>query len=42
MYLDALRVKGREDGKSCMKSVYVALAVNFEEQKDCFGVVDCG
>ena len=29
LYLDALRVKGREDGKSCLKSVYTALAVNF-------------
>jgi transposase-like protein len=34
VYLDALRVKGREDGKSCMKSVYIALAVNFEEKKE--------
>ena len=25
VYLDALRIKGREDGKSCMKSVYTAL-----------------
>jgi hypothetical protein len=25
MYLDALRVKTRQDGKSCTKSVYVAL-----------------
>ena len=25
VYLDALRIKGRQDGKSCMKSVYVAL-----------------
>src|SRR5215475_9791692 len=34
LYLDALRVKGREDGKSCMKSVYVALGVNFEGKKE--------
>jgi transposase-like protein len=34
MYLDALRVKSREDGKSCMKSDYVALGVNFEGQKE--------
>jgi len=38
MYLDALRVKGKDDGKSCMKSVYVALAVNFEAQKDVLGL----
>jgi transposase-like protein len=38
MYLDALRVKGREDGKSCMKSVYVALGVNFEGQKEVLGL----
>jgi transposase-like protein len=30
VYLDALRIKGREDGKSCLKSVYTALGVNFE------------
>jgi len=30
VYLDALRVKGRLDGKNHMKSVYVALGVNFE------------
>ena len=40
MYLDALRVKGKEDGKSCMKSVYVALAVNFEGKKEGFRTVD--
>jgi len=38
VYLDALRVRGREDGKSCMKSVYVALGVNFEGQKEVFGL----
>jgi len=38
VYLDALRVKGREDGKSCMKSVYVALGVNFEGQKEVLGL----
>jgi transposase-like protein len=38
VYLDALRVKGREDGKSCMKSVYVALGVNFEGKKDVLGL----
>ena len=38
VYLDAIRVRGREDGKSCMKSVYVALGVNFEGQKEVFGL----
>jgi transposase-like protein len=38
VYLDALRVKGREDGKSCMKSVYVALGVNFEGKKEVLGL----
>jgi transposase-like protein len=37
VYLDALRVKGREDGKSCLKSVYTALAVNFEGKKEVLG-----
>ena len=34
VYLDALRVKGREDGKCCLKSVYTALGVNFEGKKE--------
>jgi len=38
VYLDALRVKSREDGKSCNKSVYVALAVNFEGKKEVLGL----
>jgi len=38
LYLDALRVRGREDGKSCMKSVYIALAVNFEGKKEVLGL----
>ena len=38
VYLDAIRVRGREDGKSCMKSVYVALGVNFEGQKEVLGL----
>jgi len=38
VYLDALRVKGREDGKSCLKSVYTALAVNFEGKKEVLGL----
>jgi putative transposase len=36
--LDALRVKSREEGKSCNKSVYVALGVNFEGQKEVLGL----
>ena len=38
VYLDALRIKGREDGKSRMKSVYTALGVNFEGQKEVLGL----
>jgi transposase-like protein len=38
VYLDALRVKSREDGKSCTKSVYVALGVNFEGHKEVLGL----
>jgi transposase-like protein len=38
VYLDALRIRGREDGKSCMKSVYLALGVNFEGQKEVLGL----
>jgi len=38
VYLDALRVKGKEDGKSCLKSVYTALAVNFEGKKEVLGL----
>jgi transposase-like protein len=38
VYLDALRVKGKTDGKSCTKSVYVALGVNFEGQKEVLGL----
>jgi transposase-like protein len=38
VYLDALRVKSREDGKSCNKSVYVALGVNFEGRKEVLGL----
>jgi transposase-like protein len=38
MYLDALRVKSRQDGKSCTKSVYIALGVNFEGQKEVLGL----
>ena len=38
VYLDALRVEGREDGKCCMKSVYTALGVNFEGKKEVLGL----
>ena len=38
VYLDAIRVKGREDGKSCLKSVYTALGVNFEGNKEVLGL----
>jgi transposase-like protein len=38
LYLDALRVKGKMDGKSCLKSVYIALAVNFEGRKEVLGL----
>jgi transposase-like protein len=38
VYLDALRVKTRQEGKSCVKSVYVALGVNFEGQKEVLGL----
>jgi transposase-like protein len=37
VYLDALRVKGKTDGKSCQKSVYTALAFNFEGKKEVLG-----
>jgi len=32
--LDALRVKGKTEGKSCIKSVYTALGVSFEGEKE--------
>jgi transposase-like protein len=38
VYLDALRIRGKEDGKSCMKIVYVALGVNFEGKKEVLGL----
>ena len=38
VYLDALRVKSRQDGKSLNKSVYVALGVNFNGQKEVLGL----
>ena len=38
VYLDAIMIRGKEDGKSCMKSVYTALGVNFEGQKEVLGL----
>jgi len=38
LYLDALVVKGRIDGKSSIKSVYVALGVNFQGHKEVLGL----
>ena len=38
VYLDALRVKSKQDGKGCTKSVYVALGVNFEGRKEVLGL----
>jgi len=38
VYLDALRVKSRQDGKSLNKSVYVALGVKFDGQKEVLGL----
>jgi len=38
VYLDAIRVRSREGGKSCMKSVYIALGVNFEGRKEVLGL----
>jgi transposase-like protein len=38
VYLDALRVKSKQDGKSCTKSVYAALGVNFEGHKEVLGL----
>jgi putative transposase len=38
VYLDALRVKGKTDGKSCQKSVYTAFTVNFEGKKEVLGL----
>ncbi|GMO55613.1 MAG: IS256-like element ISSod18 family transposase [Termitinemataceae bacterium] len=39
LYLDALRVKTRQDGKGCTKSVHVALGVNFEGKKEVLGLL---
>ena len=38
VYLDAIRIKARNDGKSCSKSVYIALGINFEGRKEVLGL----
>jgi putative transposase len=38
VYLDALRIRGKEDGKNCMKSVYIVLVVDFEGKKEVLGL----
>jgi len=37
VYLDAIRINTKEDGRGCKKSVYIALGVNLEGQKEVFG-----
>jgi transposase-like protein len=38
MCLDAIRVKAKQEGKSCTKSVCVALGVGFESKKEVLGL----
>ena len=38
VYLDALRIKAKNDGRSCTKSVYLALGVNSEGHKEVLGL----
>ena len=38
LYLDALRINSRQDGKTQNKALYVALAVNFEGRKEVWGL----
>ena len=38
LYLDALRVNSRQDGKSVNKALYVALAINWEGKKEVLGL----
>ena len=38
VYPDALRVKSRQEGKGCLKSVYAAPGVNFEGRKEVLGL----
>jgi transposase-like protein len=37
VYLDAIRIKTKEEGRGCQKSVYTALGVNLEGQKEVLG-----
>jgi len=37
VYLDALRVNGRSEGKTCNKALYTALGVNFQGKKEVLG-----
>jgi transposase-like protein len=37
VYLDALRVHGRTEGKTCNKALYTALGVNFQGKKEVLG-----
>jgi transposase-like protein len=38
VYLDAIRIKGRQDGKVLNKAVYVALGINYEGRKSVLGL----
>jgi transposase-like protein len=38
LYLDALRINCRQDGKTLNKALYVALAVNYEGKKEVLGL----
>jgi len=38
VYFDGIVVKSKEEGKSCRKTVYIALGVNFEGKKEVLGL----
>ena len=38
LFLDALRINSRQDGKNINKALYVALAINWEGRKDVLGL----
>ena len=38
LFLDALRVNSRQDGKNINKALYVALAINWEGRKEVLGL----
>ena len=38
LFLDALRVNSRQDGKNVNKALYVALAINWEDRKEVLGL----